>query len=144
MDAVQWYRALDVRLSEWLYEQLCLSAIPFHYVAKFTHPELVETQIYITVQFLCLILNYCYLESTHLPWHNVLCTWSTFTMRYIYIIYNIRYQRSGYDKGRFWPNLRNCLHRYNIKHNHWKVRHFFFFMISLCPLFSNVNGGGCN
>ena len=27
-------------------------------------------------------------------------------------------QRSGYDKGRFWPNLRNCLYRYNIKHNH--------------------------
>ena len=24
-------------------------------------------------------------------------------------------QRSGYDKGRFWPNLRNCLYRYNIK-----------------------------
>jgi hypothetical protein len=23
-----------------------------------------------------------------------------------------------YDKGRFWPNLRNCLYRYNIKHNH--------------------------
>ena len=28
------------------------------------------------------------------------------------------HQRSGYDKGRFWPNLRNCLYRYNIKHNH--------------------------
>ena len=27
-------------------------------------------------------------------------------------------QRSEYDKGRFWPNLRNCLYRYNIKHNH--------------------------
>ena len=27
-------------------------------------------------------------------------------------------ERSGYDKGRFWPNLRNCLYRYNIKHNH--------------------------
>jgi hypothetical protein len=29
-----------------------------------------------------------------------------------------RFQRSEYDKGRFWPNLRNCLYRYNIKHNH--------------------------
>ena len=27
-------------------------------------------------------------------------------------------QRSEYDKGRFWPNLRNCLNRYSIKHNH--------------------------
>jgi hypothetical protein len=51
----------------------------------------------------------------------------------------------GYDKGRFWPNLRNCLYRYNIKHNHWKVRTIFFLMISLCPLLlSNVNGGGSN
>ena len=36
-------------------------------------------------------------------------------------------QRSEYDKGRFWPNLRNCLYRYNIKHIHWKVRFFIFF-----------------
>ena len=36
-----------------------------------------------------------------------------------------RCKRSKYDKGRFWPNLRNCLYRYNIKHNHWKVRIFF-------------------
>ena len=58
------------------------------------------------------------------------------------IIYD---KRSGYDKGRFWPNLRNCLYRYNIKHNHWKVRTIFFGMISLCPLLlSNVNGGGSN
>ena len=54
-------------------------------------------------------------------------------------------ERSEYDKGRFWPNLRNCLYRYNIKHNHWKVRKIFFLMISLCPLLlSNVNGGGSN
>ena len=32
--------------------------------------------------------------------------------------YNSFYQRSEYDKGRFWPNLRNCLYRYNIKQNH--------------------------
>ena len=25
---------------------------------------------------------------------------------------------SMYDKGRFWPNLRNCLYRNNIKQNH--------------------------
>ena len=37
-----------------------------------------------------------------------------------------RCKRSEYDKGRFWPNLRNCLYRYNIKHNHWKVRIFFY------------------
>ena len=30
----------------------------------------------------------------------------------------IRLPRSEYDKGRFWPNVRNCLYRYNIKHNH--------------------------
>jgi hypothetical protein len=54
-------------------------------------------------------------------------------------------KRSEYDKGRFWPNLRNCLYRYNIKHNHWKVRKINFLMISLCPLLlSNVNGGGSN
>jgi hypothetical protein len=54
-------------------------------------------------------------------------------------------QRSEYDKGICWPNLRNCLYRYNIKHNHWKVRQIFFLMISLCPLLlSNVNGGGSN
>ena len=40
-------------------------------------------------------------------------------------------QRSGCDKGRFWPNLRNCLYRYNIKHNHWKVRIFFFYDFTL-------------
>jgi hypothetical protein len=45
-----------------------------------------------------------------------------------------RFERSEYDKGRFWPNLRNCLYRYNIKYNHWKVRTIFLFMISLCPL----------
>ena len=39
-------------------------------------------------------------------------------------------ERSGYDKGQFWPNLRNCLYRYNIKHNHWKVRQINFWMIS--------------
>ena len=51
----------------------------------------------------------------------------------------------GYDKGRFWPNLRNCLYRHNIKHTHCKVRKIFFGMISLCPLlFGNVNGGGSN
>ena len=27
-------------------------------------------------------------------------------------------RRSGYDKAQFWPNLRNCLYKYNIKHNH--------------------------
>ena len=57
----------------------------------------------------------------------------------------INKQRSEYDKGRFWHNLRNCLYRYNIKHNHWKVRKIFVLMISLCPLLlSNVNGGGFN
>jgi hypothetical protein len=54
-------------------------------------------------------------------------------------------QRSGYDKGKFWHNLRNCLYRYNIKHNHWKVRKINFWMISLCPLLPrNVNEGGIN
>ena len=40
-------------------------------------------------------------------------------------------QRSGCDKGRFWPNLRNWLYTYNIKHNHWKVRIFFFYDFTL-------------
>jgi hypothetical protein len=29
-------------------------------------------------------------------------------------------QRSEYDKRIFWPNVKNCLHRYIIKHNRWK------------------------
>ena len=47
------------------------------------------------------------------------------------LVYFKIYQRSEYDKGRFWPNLRNCLYRYNIKHNHWKVIFFFFYDFTL-------------
>jgi hypothetical protein len=43
------------------------------------------------------------------------------------LIHSDMVQRSEYDKGIFWPNLRNCLYRYHIKHNHWKVRKYFFF-----------------
>ena len=57
-------------------------------------------------------------------------------MSEIHEIGGVRHQRSEYDKSRFWPNLRNCLYRYNIKQNHWKVRNNFFlwFHFVLCCL----------
>jgi hypothetical protein len=46
--------------------------------------------------------------------HELFCKYIICMCWLFHITWNYTIQRSGYDKGRFWPNLRNCLYSSNI------------------------------
>jgi hypothetical protein len=47
-----------------------------------------------------------------------LCLGSLRNASVVYLMVNWGLIFTADDKGRFWPNLRNCLYGYNIKQNH--------------------------